>query len=83
MQRKVRLNANQQEVADYFHISARTLNRHLSSEGTSLKQLVAEVRLEIARDLLLHGTESIEQIALNIGFVWASHPGSYFSKSSI
>jgi AraC-like DNA-binding protein len=67
VQRKVRLNANQQEVADYFHISARTLNRHLSSEGTSLKQLVTEVRLEIARDLLLHGTESIEQIALNIG----------------
>lgn len=66
-QRKIRLNANQQEVADYFHISARTLNRHLNSEHTSLKQIVTQVRLDLARDMLLHSNDSIEQIALNIG----------------
>lgn len=66
-QRKVRLNANQQEVADYFHISARTLNRHLSQEGTSLKQIVTKIRLEIARDMLIHTTQSIEQIAIHLG----------------
>lgn len=67
IQNKLRLNANQQEVADYFHISARTLNRHLHKEDTSLKQIVTNVRVEIAKRMLLSSGDSIEQIALNIG----------------
>ena len=67
LQNKIRLNANQQEVADYFHISARTLNRHLHREGTSLKQIVTDVRIETARQLLTSSDDSIEQIALSIG----------------
>ena len=67
LQTKIRLNANQQEVADYFHISARTLNRHLHREGTSLKQIVTNVRLETARNMLANSDDSIEQIALSIG----------------
>src|SRR5690606_6032545 len=63
-QNKIRLNANQQEVADYFHISARTLNRHLHREDTSLKQIVTSVRLETTRHLLTSTDDSIEQIAL-------------------
>ncbi|MFC3679641.1 AraC family transcriptional regulator [Bacterioplanoides pacificum] len=66
-QNKVRLNANQQEVADYFHISARTLNRHLHKENTSLKQIVTDVRIEISKRLLVTTDDSIEQIALQIG----------------
>jgi len=67
LQNKIRLNANQQDVADYFHISARTLNRHLHREETSLKQLVTGVRLETAKQLLATTEDSIEQIALAIG----------------
>lgn len=67
IQNKVRLNANQQEVADYFHISARTLNRHLHKENTSLKQIVTDVRIETAKRLLISSDDSIEQIALHIG----------------
>lgn len=67
MQGKIRLNANQQEVADYFHISARTLNRHLHRENTSLKQIVTTVRIDTAKNKLLNSNESIEQIALSIG----------------
>ncbi len=67
VQNKIRLNANQQEVADYFHISARTLNRHLHREETSLKQIVTSVRLEITRHLLVSTDDSIEQIALTVG----------------
>lgn len=67
LQNKIRLNANQQEVADYFHISARTLNRHLHREDTSLKQIVTDVRLETARIMLTTSDDSIEQIALSIG----------------
>lgn len=65
--RKIRLNANQQEVAEYFHISARTLNRHLNQEGTSLKQLVTKVRIELAHELLTTSNEGIEQIAIGLG----------------
>lgn len=65
--RKIRLNANQQEVADYFHISARTLNRHLNQEGTSLKQIATKVRVEIAHDLLINSDLSIDQIAVELG----------------
>lgn len=67
MLRKIRLNANQQEVADYFHISARTLNRHLQHENTSLKQLVTSVRLEMAHDLLENTDDGVEQIAVQLG----------------
>ncbi|MAK89920.1 MAG: hypothetical protein CMI08_10455 [Oceanospirillaceae bacterium] len=67
LQNKIRLGANQQEVADYFHISARTLNRHLHREETSLKQLVTSVRLETAKKMLSTTDDSIEQIALAIG----------------
>ena len=67
LQEKVRLNANQQEVAGYFHISARTLNRHLHREDTSLKQIVTQVRLEMAKKMLTDSEDPIEQIALNIG----------------
>lgn len=67
MQDKIRLNANQQEVANYFHISARTLNRHLHRENTSLKQIVTQVRLETAKQMLIASEDSIEQIALQIG----------------
>lgn len=66
-QRKIRLNANQQEVADYFHISARTLNRHLHQENTSLKLIVTQMRIETARTMLTNTDESIEQIAVQIG----------------
>ncbi len=66
-QNKIRLNANQQEVADYFHISARTLNRHLHREDTSLKQIITTVRLEMAKQMLETTDDSIEQIALAIG----------------
>lgn len=66
-QQKIRLNANQQEVAEYFHISARTLNRHLHKEETSLKQIVTYVRLDMAKSMLLSSDENIEQIAIKLG----------------
>ena len=66
-QNKLSLKANQQVVAEHFHISARTLNRHLQKEGTSLKQIVTECRVVKARQLLVETNDSIEQIALQLG----------------
>lgn len=65
-QEKISLKANQQLVAEHFHISARTLNRHLQKENTSLKQIVTECRIEKAK-VLLKGNMSIEQIAQKLG----------------
>jgi AraC-like DNA-binding protein len=64
---KLSLKANQQLVAEHFHISARTLNRHLQKEHTSLKQVVTECRVHKAKQLLLDTDLSIEQIALQLG----------------
>ncbi len=66
-QDKLSLKANQQIVAEHFHISARTLNRHLQKEDTSLKQVVTECRVHKAKQLLLESELSIEQIALQLG----------------
>ena len=66
-QDKLSLKANQQVVAEHFHISARTLNRHLQKEATSLKQVVTDCRVQKAKQLLLESELSIEQIALQLG----------------
>ena len=66
-QDKLSLKANQQIVAEHFHISARTLNRHLQKENTSLKQVVTDCRVHKAKQLLLESDLSIEQIALQLG----------------
>ncbi len=65
-QDKLSLKANQKIVADHFHISARTLNRHLQKENTSLKQVITECRIQKAKTLL-EGDMSIEQIAQQLG----------------
>lgn len=66
-QEKLSLKANQQIVAEHFHISARTLNRHLQKENTSLKQVITECRVHKAKQLLLDSELNIEQIALQLG----------------
>lgn len=65
--KKVRLNANQQEVASLFHISARTLNRHLQRDDTTLKQIVTQVRIEMAKQMLQDENMSIENISVELG----------------
>ncbi|MGK0248851.1 MAG: AraC-like DNA-binding protein [Oleispira sp.] len=64
---KLSLKASQQMVAEHFHISARTLNRHLQKESTSLKQVITECRINKAKILLLESDLNIEQIALQLG----------------
>lgn len=66
-QDKLSLKANQQIVAEHFHISARTLNRHLQKENTSLKQVITECRVNKAKQLLIESDLNIEQIALQLG----------------
>lgn len=55
-------------LAGLLHVSARTLHRQLSEEGTSLQMLKNEVRHELAVDQLRRTTRPIKQVALSVGF---------------
>ncbi len=68
VQNRIEFSATQREVAELFHISSRTLNRHLQQEGTSLKSILTHSRIEEAKGMLFDNKQSIEQIAMKIGF---------------
>jgi AraC-like DNA-binding protein len=63
---QISLNAEQGQVADHYNISARTLNRYLKKEGTSLKQLATQARIAMAKVLLVESNESIHEIAFRL-----------------
>jgi AraC-like DNA-binding protein len=55
-------------LAQWLHVSARTLHRQLKEEGASLQQLKDEVRLERAKDLLYRTGKPLKQVAAAVGF---------------
>ena len=59
-------------IAESFGMSNRTFQRRLSDEGTSYKNLIAELRKERACELLSHSSQSISEIAYLLGFTEAS-----------
>jgi AraC-like DNA-binding protein len=70
------------DLARLLNISARTLNRKLMTEGTSLRRLNTTIRFDRASRLLSQSTESISQIAYRLGY---SSPTSFhtaFRKSA-
>jgi AraC-like DNA-binding protein len=59
-------------VAAALAMSSRTMQRRLREEGTAFRDLVADVRVELAKRAVASGTESIEAIADRLGFSDAS-----------
>jgi len=59
---------SQQEVAQLLALHPRTLNRRLAEQGTSFVALVAEVRYDIARQLLANTAMSISQVAAILNY---------------
>lgn len=57
-----------EQAADYIGVSARTLNRYLSNEGTNFKHLLNEERIAFAHKLLIQGGNSLEDIAHDVGY---------------
>lgn len=55
-------------VASELRVSPRTLQRRLADEGTSLRELVRECRLELGRLRLRDGRASTEEIARALGY---------------
>lgn len=56
------------EVAENLNISERTLQRQLSAEGTTFLKLQDEVRKKHAKLLLNNEKNSIEQVAIQLGY---------------
>ncbi|MAZ90233.1 MAG: hypothetical protein CL693_21580 [Cellvibrionaceae bacterium] len=59
---------NSVEVADALHMSSRNLQRRLQDEGVNFKQLLSEVRQELALKYLGSARYSISEIAYLLGF---------------
>jgi AraC-like DNA-binding protein len=59
---------SENRLARMLKISQRTLRRRLEAEGTSVKALVAEVRCEMARQLLAETTMPVNQIASTLNY---------------
>lgn len=55
-------------VANELNVSVRTLSRQLQLEGGSYREILDELRLELAKSYLQELGETIEEIALRLGF---------------
>jgi AraC-like DNA-binding protein len=56
------------EIAEALHMSSRNLQRRLQDEGVSFKQLLSEVRQELALRYLASSRYSISEVAYLLGF---------------
>jgi AraC-like DNA-binding protein len=59
---------NVEGVARALGLSARTLQRRLSEEGTSFQREVDAVREELARSYVLDGATSLDDVAASLGY---------------
>lgn len=58
----------QQEVADHFGVSSRSLIRHLKAEGTSYQVVLDALLGSQARELLASPRYTVEAVALTLGY---------------
>jgi len=65
-------HASADEVAKFFSMHRRTLNRHLHALGTNYREVVDEVRFEIARQLLEDSAMEVVEMASLLGYSNAS-----------
>ncbi|GAB5450119.1 MAG: AraC family transcriptional regulator [Halioglobus sp.] len=65
---------SQAQLAADLHMSSRTLQRRLRSEGTSFAQVLRAVRLELAHNHLCHYNRSVLETAYLLGF---SEPSTF------
>jgi AraC-like DNA-binding protein len=63
-----------EQIAHRLHMSSRTLRRHLDEEGTSFREILSEVRRELASRHLTEGRLAIGEIAFLLGF---SEPSAF------
>ncbi|MDG9929977.1 MULTISPECIES: AraC family transcriptional regulator [unclassified Pseudomonas] len=57
-----------EKVAEKFHMTVRTLQRHLQQSGTSYQEILDQLRQELAEHYLLRSDLAIQDIASYLGF---------------
>jgi AraC-like DNA-binding protein len=67
--------ASLEALADTLHMSERTLRRRLDEHGTSYKQLLDELRQQLARYYVARTDQSLEQVASRLGF---TEPSTFY-----
>lgn len=67
-------------VAAKLGMSERTLRRRLADEGTSLRALIGEARVERAALMLARGDARVGEVALDVGYADASGLGRAFRR---
>ena len=71
-----------EEVAEELHTTPRTIQRKLSAAGTTYKELVEEVRINIAIEYLRSTQFTIEVIGAKIGYADTSSFSHAFKRST-
>lgn len=64
--------AGEEQIAALFSLPKRTLHRRLVAEGTQFRELDAECRYDIARQLLEHSALAVAEIAATLGYAETS-----------
>lgn len=70
------------ELAHTLNLSTRTLDRHLQREGTGFRDLRNRVQLDKARQMLSEQTQSITQIAHELGYTDAANFSRAFKREA-
>ncbi len=68
------------EAAQVLQMSPRTLRRHLSLEGTTLRQLIDEVRATLAAELITGGRLTVAEVSRRLGYVEVSSFSQAFRR---
>jgi AraC-like DNA-binding protein len=68
------------DVAQVLHMSPRTLRRNLSVEGTSLRQLIDEVRATLAAELIRGGRLTVAEVSRRLGYLEVSSFSQAFRR---
>ena len=71
-----------EQLARIRNISARTLDRHLSREAVSFRDLAAAVRNTRALQMLDDGVASISQVAYRLGYTDQANFSRWFKRSN-
>lgn len=72
--------ANLDDVAEQLHVSPRTLRRKLEEQGSSFRQLLEEVRKQLALDYIGQAHLSIGEISFLLGFASNSNFSRAFKR---
>lgn len=63
------------QISAHFHMAERTLRKKLAAEGHSFRDILTQVRHDLARRYLLSSNLSIQEIAFSLGY---THPQNFF-----